>query len=83
MTYEFLDGELEGIPVMIEFGDIESIQRRSSSSATVTLKSGEVLTLKGACDVNEENRGIFIEEDGGPVIKLDWGQFDEVQFGRP
>jgi len=82
MTYEFLDGELEGIPVMIEFGDIESIQRRSSGSARVTLKSGETLELRGTCDVNEQNRGIFIEDDDQRLVKLDWDQFDEVKFGR-
>jgi hypothetical protein len=81
-TYEFLDGELEGIPVRIEFGDIEFIQRRSSNSAMVTLKSGEIFKLQGTCDVNEENRGVFVEDDGDQVVKLDWDQFYEVKFGR-
>ncbi|KPL19279.1 MAG: hypothetical protein AMJ92_03815 [candidate division Zixibacteria bacterium SM23_81] len=83
MTYEFLDGELEDISVMIEFGDIESIQKRSNSSAKVGLKSGRSLELTGTCDVNDKNRGIFIEEGTGQVIELDWDEFDRVVFGRP
>lgn len=82
MSYEFLDGELDDISVMIEFSDIQSIQRHSSSSARVKLKSGEILKLKGTCDVDEGNRGIFIEEDG-EVVRLDWDEFDRVEFGRP
>jgi hypothetical protein len=83
MTYEFLDGQLDEISVMIEFGDIKAIQRRSSSSATVKLKSGESLTLKGTCDVNEENRGIVVESDDGEVIRLSWDEFERVEFARP
>jgi hypothetical protein len=83
MTYEFLDGELEGISAMIEFGDVESIQKRSSSSAKLRLKSGRSLELTGTCDVNDENRGIFIEADTGEIIRLEWDEFDRVVFGRP
>lgn len=82
MTYEFLDGELEGIPGMIEFGDIQTIQRRSSSSAVVKLNSGDALKITGACDVNDGNRGIFIEADDGEVIRLSWDEFERVEFGR-
>lgn len=83
MTYEFLDGELESIPVMIEFGDIQSIQRCSSTSGSVRLKSGKTLKLQGTCDVNDDNRGIFVEGDGGEMVRLDGDEFDREEFGRP
>lgn len=83
MTYEFLDGELDGIPISIEFGDIQAIQRRSSSTALVKLKSGKSLKLKGTCDVNDENRGIVIESDDDEIIRLSWDEFERAEFGRP
>jgi hypothetical protein len=83
-TYEFLDGEIDdGSTVMLEFADIQSIERRSRRSATVKLNSGESLHLKGTCDVNDENRGIFVENQEGEVVRFDWDDFDRVEFGRP
>jgi hypothetical protein len=82
-TYEFIDGEMDDLDVMIELSDIQSIERHSSRSARVKLKSGESLVLKGTCDVNDENRGIIIEEEGGGKVRLYWDEFDRVEFGRP
>jgi len=83
MTYEFLDGEMDDVEVRIEFADIQSIARRSGRSALVELNNGESVTLKGSCDVNDENRGIFVELEEGRLIRLDWYEFDRVVFGRP
>ncbi len=83
MTYEFLDGELDDLDVKIEFADIQSITRRSGRSAEVKLNSGETLILRGTCDVNDDNRGIFVENDEGRLIRLDWYEFDRAVFGRP
>ena len=83
MTYEFLDGEMDDVDVRIEFADIRSITRRSSRSAVVELTSGETVTLKGTCDVNDENRGIFVESEDDRLIRLDWYDFDRVVFDRP
>ncbi len=83
MSYEFLDGDMDDIHVMIEFGDIKSIERHSSRSAMVTLQSGQIVHLQGTCDVNHENRGIFVEQDGDERIQLNWDEFERVEFGRP
>jgi hypothetical protein len=83
MTYEFLDGEMNGLDVRIEFADIQSITRRSSRSAAVELNNGETLILKGSCDVNDENRGVYVEDEEGQLVRLDWHEFDRVVFGRP
>jgi hypothetical protein len=82
-TYEFLDGETDEVSVMLEFADIQSIERRSRRSATVKLNSGETFDLKGTRDVNDENRGIFIEDQEGDLVRLEWNDFDRVEFGRP
>jgi hypothetical protein len=83
MTYEFLDGEMNGLDVRIEFADIQSITRRSGRSATVELHNGETLILKGTSDVSVENRGVYVEDEEGRLVRLDWYEFDRVVFGRP
>jgi hypothetical protein len=83
MTYEFLDGEMDDLDVRIEFSDIRSIKRRSRRSALVQFEGGETVILKGTCDVNDENRGIFVEETDGQMIHLYWDEFDRVEFGHP
>jgi hypothetical protein len=83
MAYEFLDGKMGDLDVQIEFADIQSIEKRSSRSAVIRLKSGEVLTLKGTCDVNDNNRGIYIEDESKILVRLSWNDLDRVEFGRP
>ncbi len=77
---DVLDGEQRGRDREIEFGKIRSIERRSSSSARVTLKNGDEITLKGTNDVDSSNRGIsiFVEDFG--VVKVDWDEFDRIDF---
>ncbi len=83
LTNDILDGEHRGRDREIRFGKIRTIERRSSSSARVTLKNGDELTLKGTNDVNSSNRGIsiFVEDFG--VVKVDWGEFDRLDFEEP
>ena len=80
LTGDILDGEHRGRDRKIPFGKIRAIERRSSSSARVTLKNGDELTLKGTNDVDSSNRGIsiFIEDFG--VVKVDWDEFDRIDF---
>ncbi len=67
----------------IPFETIESIARRSSSSSTVTLVSGERLTLRGSNDVNDENRGIAVADPAFGQVRLDWDDFESVRFLPP
>jgi hypothetical protein len=83
MTYEFLDGKMDDVDVRIEFADIRSISRRSGRSAVVELNDGRTVTLRGTCDVDDENRGIFVEDEDGRLIRLDWYEFDRAVFERP
>jgi hypothetical protein len=83
LTGDILDGEHRGRDREIPFGKIMSIERRSSSSARVTLLNGDRLTLKGTNDVDSSNRGIsiFVEDFG--VVKVDWDDFDRLDFDDP
>jgi hypothetical protein len=83
LTDDVLDGEQRSRDREIPFGKIRSIERRSSSSARVTLKNGDEMTLKGTNDVNDSNRGIsvFVEDFG--VVKVDWDEFERIDFEEP
>jgi len=80
LTEDILDGEYRDRDREIPFGDIRSIERRSSSSARVTLKNGDELTLKGTNDVNSSNRGISIFVENFGVVKVRWDEFDRLDF---
>ena len=80
LTDDILDGEHRNRDREIPFGKIRAIERRSSSSARVTMKNGDELTLKGTNDVNSSNRGIsiFVEDFG--VVKVGWDEFERIDF---
>jgi hypothetical protein len=79
-TWEFLNGEEDDLEYDIEFAQIASIERRSGRSAIVTLRDGTELTLRGSNDVNDENKGVFVESEDGDLVELDWDEFDSVTF---
>jgi len=85
-SWEILNGEDRDIVYDVEFGNIRTIERDSSRSALVTLLDGRVLELEGSDDVDEDNKGIFIQvddssraRDGGWVL-VDWHDFREIRF---
>ncbi|MCK4657132.1 MAG: hypothetical protein KAT85_08850, partial [candidate division Zixibacteria bacterium] len=81
MTTDILDGD-EGRRKnrKIKFGKIKSLERRSSSSCIVTLKSGKEMKLSGTNDVNSENRGIRVKDPALGRIDVEWNDFDIVEF---
>jgi hypothetical protein len=68
------------VEVDVEFVQIESIERKSSRAAKVTLKNGNSFKLKDSNDVNDENKGIFVTTKEGKEIELDWYDFEKVVF---
>jgi len=80
-TWEILDGSVRDIVYDIEFGEIERIERNGFFGADVTLKDGRVLELEDSNDIDEGNRGIFIETEDGEKIIVDWLAFRSVIFG--
>ena len=67
----------------IRFGNIDVIQRNSSSSALVILKNGEELVLRGTNDVNDDNSGILVLDPAMGQVEVDWSDFEEVVFTQP
>jgi hypothetical protein len=82
-TLDILDGEEDGRSRKIKFDKISSIERYSSSGATVILKSGDELVLKGTNDVNDDNRGILISDPSFGQVTVDWDEFERIDFKQP
>jgi hypothetical protein len=79
-TWEMLNGNYREMEVQVEFGMIASIDRVSSQSARVTLLDGREFVLRGSNDVNNENKGIFVDGDDGKPVMLRWGEFQRIDF---
>ncbi|RJP78231.1 MAG: hypothetical protein C4524_06980 [Candidatus Zixiibacteriota bacterium] len=90
LSTDVLDGEGEAGDMAVEFGNIRSLKRRSSRSCDVLLKDGRTLELRGTNDVNESNRGIFVEDERYGKLEIPWDELREVTYedddgssGRP
>jgi len=71
-TFETLDGEADGIDRAIPFGSIASIRPVPGGRSEVRLRDGRVLTLGGSNDVDERNRGIWVEAaDASTLVSFD------------
>lgn len=80
-TWEVLDGELrDGIVLDIEFAAIASIERVSYRSSRVTLRDGRSFELSDSNDVDEGNKGIYVERPDGSLVLVAWDRFERVDF---
>jgi hypothetical protein len=80
---DILDGREKNRKRKIEFGRIKTIERRSSSSAIVTLKNGKSMRLDDSNDIDSGNRGIVISDLNLGRIVVDWDEFDSIEFTDP
>lgn len=77
-----LDGRSEDGKVSIEFSKIKSI-KQSWDEAHVELASGRKLEVCCTNDVNNENRGIVVDDEKVGKVLIPWKAFDRVTFSRP
>ncbi len=76
-----LDGDEDGGRTRkVKMGRITSIERRSSSSASIVLKDGKELILRNSNDVNSENRGIVVKSAEFGRVKINWSDFEKAEF---
>ena len=83
LSTDRLDGDTEDDDVSIEMGDIRSIERRDRRSSTVVLKDGTEMVLSGTNDVNDDIRGIHIEDARFGRVEIAWDEFESVVFDDP
>lgn len=77
---DILDGEERHRNRKIPFEKIETIERRSSSSAWVRLRNGDKMRLSGTNDVNSGNRGIVIQDPQFGRVTIGWDDFDRLEL---
>lgn len=77
---DILDGDADGRRMRIPFGEIASIERHSSWGSRVTLTNGDEMILEGSNDVDGSISGIEISDATMGAVKLDWDEFDRVDF---
>lgn len=77
---DVLDGESKDRQRKIRFEKIAAIERYSSNGASVTLKTGEDLVLRGTNDVDDGNRGIVVCDPAFGQVTVSWDQFEKLEF---
>ena len=77
---DILDGNQKGRRRKVKFAKIKSIERYSSSAATVTLVNGDELLLRGTNDVDDSNNGIAVSDPGLGQVVVGWDEFDRLDF---
>jgi len=77
LTYEELDGEDESQDYEIKFSDIKSIEKNGNASIVV-LRNETTLNLTGTNDVNNGNRGIWVDHPDLGRVEIEWSQFKKL-----
>lgn len=81
---DVLDGDdEEGYDRKIRFGNLLAIERQSSRSARVELRSGDNIVLRGSNDVNDSNRDILVLDPALGQVRVPWDDFERVDFITP
>jgi len=76
-----LDGETrDDDDVSLKMATIRSIERRGSGSSAVTLADGRRLVLSDTNDVDDDNRGIYVEDSRYGRVLIEWRAFERVDF---
>ena len=75
-----LDGETMDGDMSIAMGNIRAIERRSSGSSRVYLRDGRDVVLSDTNDVDDSNRGIYVEDSRYGRVLVSWDAFERVDF---
>ncbi len=83
ISVDKLDGESRDAEHSIEMGKIRGIRRLSDKRSEIELKDGRKLQLEGTNDVDEDIRGILIEDPRYGRVTVSWDEFESVTFDDP
>ena len=80
LSSDRLDGDADDGRMAIEMGRIARIERRTKKSSLVVLSDGRELVLKGTNDVDDDIRGILVEDPRFGRVKVPWSTFQRAVF---
>lgn len=83
LSTDLLDGDSGDTRLSLAMGDIRSIEKVSSRRSLVTMKDGTEHRLSGTNDVNDDIRGIHVEDDRFGRVEVSWDGFRQVVFDDP
>jgi hypothetical protein len=73
-----LDGDAGDSRLSLRFDSIRSIARRSRDSSLVTLLNGREIVLSGTNDVNQDNRGVYVDDQRYGRVLVSWDAFERL-----
>ncbi len=80
LSTDELDGDADDGRLSIPMGKIQTIERHGRSAARVTLNDGRELVLDGTNDVNDDNRGILVEDARYGRVEIPWSEFERIEL---
>lgn len=80
LSTDVLDGESEDGKLKVEMGKVRSIERDGRRASRVILKDGRDVLLRGTNDVNDDNRGLFVDDPRYGRVLVPWSAFLRVDF---
>ena len=83
LSTDLLDGDEDDRRLSLAMGEIRSIEKVSSRRALVVMKDGAEHRLSGTNDVNDDIRGIHVEDPRYGRVEVSWDSFREVVFDDP
>lgn len=78
-----LDGESDDGTVALDIGRVREIERSSAGGVLVVLDDGTRLHLRGTNDVDDGNRGIFVDDERFGRVLVSWEVFERLELSDP
>lgn len=80
LATDVLDGESEDGKLKVEMGRIRAVEREGRRASRVFLSDGREVVLRGTNDVNDDNRGIFVDDARFGRVLVPWSAFVRADF---
>lgn len=80
LATDVLDGTSDDGKMKVEMGRIRAIVREGRSASRVVLKDGRDVVLRGTNDVDDDNRGLFVDDPRFGRVLVPWSAFVRVDF---
>jgi hypothetical protein len=81
LSADKLDGEEDGVKMSLDFGQIASIAKHPERNASnVVLTDGRALVLDDSNDVDDDNRGILVEDVRFGRVEVPWKAFERIDL---